>query len=116
MFQRIYSWHYGSQVNKSMEKKAKYISITVLLKLKKKFSHQPVFDMGSKAMCAQNYVEIIESNDAPSTKFCADDNPAPYKGRSNRLSVHFKSTANFAGTGWSIEFMAVHASTDLLNY
>lgn len=67
-------------------------------------------------MCAQNYLEVIESNDAPPTKYCGEDNPAPYKGRSNRLSVHFKSTANFAGTGWSIEFMAVHANTDILDY
>lgn len=72
--------------------------------------------MGSKSTCAQNYLEIIESDDAPSTKFCGDDSPAPYKARSNRLTVHAKSSVNFAGTGWIIEFMAVHANTELVDY
>lgn len=70
------------------------------------------FDMGPKTTCELNYVEIIESDDsiAP-TKFCGTDEPAPYKARSSQLKVHFKSSMNFAGEGWVINFMAVHENS-----
>lgn len=72
--------------------------------------------MGTKATCPQNYLEIIESDEAAPTKFCGDDNPAPYKARSNRVRVHTKSATNFAGTGWVLEFMAVHENAELLDF
>lgn len=68
--------------------------------------------MGSKATCELNYVEIIENDQNISpTKFCGTDDPAPYKAKSNQLKVHFKSSMNFAGTGWVANFMAVHESS-----
>lgn len=68
-----------------------------------------VFDMGPRSTCELNYVEIIENDESLSpTKFCATDSPAPYKARSSQVKVHFKSSLNFAGTGWVINFMAVH--------
>lgn len=65
--------------------------------------------MGPKTTCELNYVEIIEFDETiPPTKYCGSDNPAVYKARANRLKVHFKSSRNFAGSGWVIAFMAVH--------
>ncbi|XP_031624566.1 cubilin homolog [Contarinia nasturtii] len=71
-----------------------------------------VFDMGPRSTCELNYVEIIENDEnLAATKFCGADNPAPYKARSSQVKVHFKSSLNFAGTGWVINFMAVHENS-----
>lgn len=73
--------------------------------------------MGSKTTCETNYVEIIENDEnVASTKFCGSDSPAPYKGASNQLKVHFKSNLNFAGTGWMINFMAIHENSVMNPY
>ncbi|XP_055295203.1 cubilin homolog [Sitodiplosis mosellana] len=77
----------------------------------------PVFDMGLRATCDSNYVELIENDDTvPPTKFCGTDEPAPYRAKSSRLEVHFKNSINFAGTGWVIDFMAVHEDSILNNF
>lgn len=70
-----------------------------------------------KRLCDVNYLEIIEFDDniAP-TKFCGTESPAPYRGRSNRLKVHFKSSSSFSGSGWVINFMGIHENSPLLNY
>lgn len=74
------------------------------------------FDMGTRS-CDENYLEIIEFDDTiEPTKFCGSESPAPYKGRSNRLKVHFKSSTNFSGTGWIINFMAVHENSVISEY
>lgn len=73
--------------------------------------------MGSPATCELNYVEISEQSEsiAP-TRFCGKDVPAPYKAKSNQLKVRFKSSLNFAGTGWIANFMGVHENAILNNY
>lgn len=76
------------------------------------FSLSLVFDMGPRSTCELNYVEIIESDESlPSTKFCGSDNPVPYKAKSSQLKVHFKSSSNIGGTGWIVNFMAVHKNS-----
>lgn len=71
--------------------------------------------MGTRS-CDINYLEIIEFDDniAP-TKFCGTESPAPYRGRSNSLKVHFKSSTSFSGTGWLINFMGVHENSVINN-
>lgn len=73
-----------------------------------------MFDMGSSVHCSDNYLQIIESDyegkETVARKYCGDDVPSAYKSNRNVLSVRFKKTANFAGTGWTIQFMAVHPS------
>lgn len=72
--------------------------------------------MGARS-CETNYLEIIEFDETiEATKFCGTEVPAPYKGASNRLKVHFKSSSNFSGTGWTINFMAVHENSEIANY
>lgn len=70
--------------------------------------------MGPRSGCSQNYVEILEKDGsiAP-TRFCGTDNPAPYKAKSNQLKVHSKNQAHFHGTGWVIQFMALHENAGL---
>lgn len=68
--------------------------------------------MGSSVHCTDNYVQIIETDfDGKETiarKYCGDDVPSIYKSNRNVLSIRFKKTSNFQGTGWTIQFMAVH--------
>lgn len=72
--------------------------------------------MGTKATCEQNFVEIIEFENSPSTKYCGDDTPAAYKARSNRIKIHFRSGMNLAGTGWLLNFMAVHENSEIHDF
>ncbi|KAG4066297.1 hypothetical protein HA402_000521 [Bradysia odoriphaga] len=71
-----------------------------------------VFDMGSSVHCADNYVQIIESDyegkETIARQYCGEDVPSAYKSNRNLLSIRFKKTSNFAGTGWNLQFMAVH--------
>lgn len=76
-----------------------------------------MFDMGSATHCQDNYVQIIETdNEGKETiarKYCGEDVPSLYKSNRNVVSIVFKKTSNFAGTGWSLQFMAVHPSAIL---
>ncbi|KAJ6633725.1 Cubilin like, partial [Pseudolycoriella hygida] len=73
-----------------------------------------VFDMGSSIHCSDNYFQIIETDyegkETVARQYCGEDVPSAYKSNRNVLSIRFKKTSNFAGTGWNIQFMAVHQS------
>ncbi|KAJ6642436.1 Cubilin like [Pseudolycoriella hygida] len=73
-----------------------------------------VFDMGSSIHCSDNYFQIIETDyegkETVARQYCGEDVPSAYKSNRNVLSIRFKKTSNFAGTGWSIRFTAVHPS------
>ena len=75
-----------------------------------------VFDMGERRVCDDNYVEIIDAEAANTQRFCGDDTPAPFRGQTSRLTVRFVKTTSFSGTGWSINFMAVHENSKLENF
>lgn len=70
--------------------------------------------MGSSVHCSDNYLQIIESDiegkETVARRYCAEDVPSAYKSNRNVVSVRFKKSSNFAGTGWVIKFMAVHPS------
>lgn len=71
--------------------------------------------MGTSAhYCSDNYVQIIETDyegkETIARKYCGEDVPSSYKSQRNVLSIQFKKTSNFAGTGWNLQFMAVHPS------
>lgn len=75
-----------------------------------------VFDLGTRS-CDVHYLEIIESNEsAEPVKYCGGESPTPYRARSNQVKVHFKSSTNFAGTGWIINFMAIHENTVISDF
>lgn len=78
------------------------------------FFQNSAFDMGSSVHCSDNYVQIIETDiegkETVARRYCGEDTPSPYKSNRNVLSIKFKKTANFPGTGWNIQFMAVHPS------
>lgn len=76
-----------------------------------------VFDMGSVRTCQDNFVEIIEPDATiQPLQFCGVDNPSAYKSKSSTLSIRFKKTAEFSGTGWIINFMGVHQNSVLAAY
>lgn len=68
--------------------------------------------MGSKSTCENDYVEILEKNNAkefmPVKTYCGDDNPAIYVSSQSQIKVHHKQTVHFSGTGWIIHFMGIH--------
>lgn len=73
--------------------------------------------MGSKRLCDNNFVEVIEPNsDQTPQKFCGSETIAPYKAKTNTLSIRFKSGRDFAGTGWMLTFMAIHEDSKLDMY
>lgn len=78
------------------------------------FLGDSVFDMGTSVQCKDNYVQIIEvdyeGKETVARKYCGEDVPSAYKSNRNVLTVTFKKTSNFSGTGWSLQFMAVHPS------
>lgn len=71
-----------------------------------------VFDLGSNSTCETNFVEIIEVNregeDRIVRTYCGEEKPDVYSSKRNVLSVRFKKTVNFAGTGFLSEFFGVH--------
>lgn len=68
--------------------------------------------MGAKLTCENDYVEILEENDAKEfaviKSYCGEDKPAVYVSTRNKLQVHYKQSVHFAGTGWMANFMGVH--------
>lgn len=68
--------------------------------------------MGTSIHCADNYLQIIESDyegkETIARQYCGEDVPSMYKSNRNVLTIRFKKTTNFAGTGWNLQFMAVH--------
>lgn len=73
------------------------------------------FDLGSKANCQADYIQILEYNfgeQSNSTnivrQFCGGDSPKEYVSTKNYLSVRFKRTMNFDGSGWVITFSGVN--------
>lgn len=70
------------------------------------------FDMGSKLMCENDYVEFLEEDERGEStsikRFCGEDDPAVYTSSKSKVVVHFVQTLNFAGTGWVLNFMGVH--------
>lgn len=73
-----------------------------------------VFDMGTNQQCDNNYLEItdLDTNSIP-VKFCGTDHPANHQGKTSRVSVRYKKQSSFSGTGWLINFMAVHENADI---
>lgn len=71
----------------------------------------PVWDMGPRSTCANNFIQLLEPNGAEEEvvkrTFCADDKPGVFVAKSHRLILRFKKTVNFAGTGWVANFMSV---------
>lgn len=73
--------------------------------------------MGPRTTCELNYLEIVEFDEnIPPIRYCGSDTPAEYKGRSNRLKIRYKTSSNLAGTGWIINFMAVHENTAISKF
>lgn len=73
------------------------------------------FDLGSKANCHANFMQIIEygfGEQSNSTnivrQFCGGDSPKEYISSKNLLSVRFKRTMSFDGSGWVIIFSGVN--------
>ncbi|CRL00998.1 CLUMA_CG014207, isoform A [Clunio marinus] len=93
------------------------ITVPQNLKVAIRFS---VFDMGSKLMCESDYVEILEEygiGEMTSIKqYCGGDNPAVYVSEKSKLLVHHVQTLNFAGTGWTLNFMGVHEGAEPQNW
>ncbi|XP_055842375.1 cubilin homolog isoform X2 [Episyrphus balteatus] len=79
-----------------------------------------VFDMGSKVTCHSDYLEILERKPSNNQemevmrKFCGEDLPMSYIGRQNTLSIRFRKTVNFDGTGWVIRFSGVRQRFNLI--
>lgn len=74
--------------------------------------------MGAKSTCADNYLQIIEpevfssqlyNSEKMERQFCGDDRPSVYTAKKNRVSIRFKKTVNFSGTGWLINFMGINS-------
>lgn len=70
--------------------------------------------MGPSIHCSDNFLQIIETDyegeETVEREYCGEDVPSIYLSKRNVLSVRFKKTSNFAGTGWTLQFMAVHPS------
>lgn len=71
-----------------------------------------VFDMGTKLTCENDYVEILEANESREftsiKRYCGEDKPAVFVSANSQMKIHYMQTVNFAGTGWTINFMGVH--------
>lgn len=72
------------------------------------------FDLGSKSNCNTDFMQILEygigegSNTTSVVRqFCGGDSPKEYFSTKNVLSVRFKRTMNFDGSGWVIIFSGV---------
>lgn len=72
--------------------------------------------MGPKLTCENDYVEIMEENENREFKsikrYCGEDKPAVFVSSRSQIKIHYVQTVNFAGTGWSINFMAVHEGNE----
>lgn len=70
-----------------------------------------IFDMGSKTTCNGNYVQILEKSptedEEVKRQYCGEDEPAIYRSETSILTVRFKTTRNFAGTGFIANYMGV---------
>lgn len=68
--------------------------------------------MGTKLTCENDYVEILEEDESKEfvsiRSFCGDDKPAVFVSARNQVRIHYMQTVNFAGTGWTLNFMGVH--------
>lgn len=68
--------------------------------------------MGTKLTCENDFVEILEENEKREfvsiRSYCGDDKPAVYVSTRSQIKVHHLQSVNFAGTGWTINFMGVH--------
>jgi len=68
--------------------------------------------MGPSNTCETNYIQFIDidtnGNEKVARQFCGTDRPAPFKSGTNNLAVRYKTTVNFGGTGWLINFVGVH--------
>lgn len=74
------------------------------------------FDLGSKANCQADFLQIVEYGVGEQSnvtnivrQFCGGDSPKEYVSSKNFLSVRFKRTMNFDGSGWVIIFSGVNS-------
>ena len=78
----------------------------------KYFQFKIVFDMGSKTTCANDYVEILAPNEnrefVSQKRYCGDDSPAPFVSPSHQVKIRYIQTVNFAGTGWTLNFIGIN--------
>lgn len=79
------------------------------------------FDLGSKRTCDTNFVQIIERNSDTDEEnvertYCGEDTPATYRGNRNILSVRFKKTVNFSGTGFMASFMGIQPGAEISDW
>lgn len=77
------------------------------------------FDLGSKSNCQANFMQIIEDSVGEQSnssnimrQYCGGDSPKEYISSKNTLSVRFKRTMNFDGSGWVIIFSGVNRLQD----
>lgn len=73
--------------------------------------------MGTKLTCNNDYVEILEPNVEnkefmPIKRYCGDDKPAVFVSSSSKIKINYMQSVNFAGTGWTVNFMGVHEGED----
>lgn len=78
-----------------------------------------VFDLGSNSTCETNFVEIIEvsreGEDRVVRTYCGEEKPDVYSAERSVLSVRFKKTVNFAGTGFIAEFFGIDLGSFMLS-
>jgi hypothetical protein len=66
--------------------------------------------MGSKITCNTDFIEIIETNisgEENVRKYCGEDSPEVYRSSTNVVTVRFKKTTIFSGTGWIIYWVSM---------
>ncbi|XP_058980023.1 cubilin homolog [Musca domestica] len=82
------------------------------------------FNLGAKSTCHTDYLQFIEYENfvggQPSgegkvvRQFCGEDEPTFYRSPSNFVTVRFHKTVNYDGTGWVIQFSAVHPESEII--
>lgn len=70
-----------------------------------------VFNLGSRATCHTDYLQILETNSAGESqemrRFCGSDIPHIYQSQRSQLTVRYKKSVNYDGIGWVIKFSGV---------
>jgi CUB domain len=72
--------------------------------------------MGAKITCPSNYIEIIHTTAdgvEHTLRYCGEDTPEKFRASTNVVTVRYKKSVHFSGTGWIIHFIAVHQGKSL---
>ncbi|XP_049840768.1 cubilin-like [Schistocerca gregaria] len=77
------------------------------------------FTIGSRSTCSTDFLEIYDLNQATGvktlrTKYCVEDQPAPFEGATTTTVVRYVTSVNNGGSGWVIHFTAKHPESTLI--